>query len=113
MPYVGMVDTGAQINLISVKMLKLWKYEESICPVEGVVSVNNVRSSIDKWIKCDIVLLTTSATGIPISTYFAASSFCQDRMIILGLPFLLSCGAVLNLDALRFTHQGGRHSPPC
>lgn len=96
--FIGLVDTGAQLNLVSRQVADRWLYKVIQCPIKSFASVNNSQSTIDEWIKCDLLLLG----GVRLPTSFAVTSLSPSYPVILGLPFLLSCRAVLDLSLLEF-----------
>ena len=96
--FIGLVDTGAQLNLVSRQVADRWLYKVIQCPIRSFAGVNNSQATIDQWIKCDLLLLG----GVSLPTYFAVTSLSPSYPIILGLPLLLSCRALLDLSLLEF-----------
>ena len=82
--FLALIDSGAQLNLLSEELLKfLNSYEIISSSVTHLKAVNDTSLLISQWIKVSFSLSNGEQVGIPFAVVKDIKS-----VIILGLPFL-------------------------
>lgn len=82
--YLALIDSGAQLNLMSESVLSNCDYKIlSTVQVSEIAGVNGVKSKIEKWISLSVNL----ANGFSQIIKVAVIQFHRP-MIIFGMPFL-------------------------
>lgn len=82
--FLALVDTGAQLNLISEDLLEKVRVEKALSStILRLRGVDNSCLEISKWVCVKFILSNGTAASVPFAVVKSPQS-----MIILGLPFL-------------------------
>lgn len=93
--YLGLVDSGSQLNLISSSLIRTCKHEEiTSSAITHLAGVNGMRTPIKRWARVPFHLpnghyITLDMAVVPL----------PSASIILGTPFLYAARAVLDVSA--------------
>ncbi|EZG42971.1 aspartyl protease [Gregarina niphandrodes] len=101
--FIGIIDSGAQINLISKALSAKMNYKLTPSPYTRFQGVNGTTTLVLFWIQAFLVL----GNGSQIPTTFAVVENISSTLLILGLPFLVEPAATCNFKRLSFTNYNG------
>jgi transposase InsO family protein len=100
--FIGLIDSGAQLNVMSETMLPNLDYTETRQRISSVKAFSGEKCRIVKWIETSIQL----GNGKMIAAEFAIISNIETS-VILGLPFLKQVGGYVDHRNKILTTQEG------
>ena len=87
--FLALVDSGAQLNLISEDLVESLQVEQSLrCDICNFRGVGNDKMKIDMWILVKLDLANGATVRVPLAVVKQ-----MENMVILGLPFLIQVKA--------------------
>jgi hypothetical protein len=89
--YLALIDSGAQLNLISENLARKMTHHELKVNVHTLQGIDDSRVGIKKWIAAPITLTNGTRVEVPFAVVRAIRA-----AIILGLPFLKAIQAQVN-----------------
>lgn len=88
---LGLIDSGAEINLIDAKLLRSMNYQTIHCPIASFRGVQQSESAIQQWVVFQVSL--PNGLTLPVK---AAVVDNPSNALLLGQPFLVGHGLTLN-----------------
>lgn len=92
--FMGLVDSGAQLNLVSFEVLPFLQFTSTRTAIENIKGVGGVRQPIQKWIQ--FLMTLNGQLTLQVSAAVIRDLPCQ---ILLGMPFLQQIKAVHHIPA--------------